>query len=110
MSMKPVIQPDDPVVPVEPTPIDKPDPVTDDNTNPIEPEKPVEPEVNVCDSIWCKYKWWIIGGASGLFVLIVLSLIICKYCCNRNDEKTEKTPYRPTQASKPRQNADYKPP
>jgi hypothetical protein len=85
MTLKPAGVVDEPV---DPTPIDEPDPVDDDNKNPDpepEPPTPDPPVIEVCDSIWCKYKWWIVGGTGGLLLLIILTVAICKCCCKRDE-------------------------
>lgn len=70
-----------PIPPLVPTPTDVVDPGPDDPTD--EPE-PTEAE-EVCNSIWCRYKWWIIGGSVGFVILIIIIILVCCYLRGRSN-------------------------
>lgn len=88
-------EPEQPENPENPEDPDNPDPVDPDTPSPNDPEpgKPVNPNTTVepesCDSFWCKYKWYIIGGSCGLVVLILAIIIIWLCCRGRSTKQSE---------------------
>jgi hypothetical protein len=74
-----------PIPSLVPTPTDKPDPEPDE-TVPVE-EEPVTEVAEICDTIWCDYKWWIIGGSCGLLVLILLVVGLCCWWRTSQEQK-----------------------
>lgn len=71
--------------PLVPTPIDVVDPGLDESTL-VEPVTITE---ETCDTIWCQYKWWIIFGSIGVFILIIAVVLVCCYLKGRSTQQSE---------------------